>query len=499
MTPPIAAPPTLQQRLDDLVARAATVTADTDLAVDIAMVRDRLRRPLRVAIAGRAKAGKSTLLNALVGERLAATDATECTRIVTWYRHDLGYSVTAALRSGERRSLEFSRADGSVEIQLGVHAIADVERLEVGWPSSRLEALTLIDTPGLDSSARESSQRTVDALIGDEADGGEADAVVYLMRHLHRNDADFLEAFNPGRLAMASPVNAVALLSRADEIGAGRPDALESASAIAARYAADPRVRSQALTVLPIAGLLAETGATLTEFEVSWLRQVVALAASEVDGLLLSVDRFRGGAANPLPEEARERLLDRFGLFGLRFALDRLRAQPAQTAPDLARALVEASGIRAVDAQIRRHFADRSDVLKARSALARLRSIVAAAGASRLPGAAELAVEVERIGASSSELLELRLLHDVHAGRLTVSDEELVELNRLLASGPAAGRLGQPEDTPAAELRSVAVLSIDRWRTRASNPLLDRPTAEAGERVARTYESLYLQLDAENR
>jgi len=64
---------------------------------------DQLRRldePLRVAIAGKVKAGKSTLLNALVGEELAPTDAGECTRIVTWYADGRTYSVTAHLRDG---------------------------------------------------------------------------------------------------------------------------------------------------------------------------------------------------------------------------------------------------------------------------------------------------------------------------------------------------------------------------------------------------------------
>ena len=57
-------------------------------------VLDRLDEPLRVAIAGKVKAGKSTLLNALVGEELAPTGAGECTRIVTWYRDGITYRAT---------------------------------------------------------------------------------------------------------------------------------------------------------------------------------------------------------------------------------------------------------------------------------------------------------------------------------------------------------------------------------------------------------------------
>ena len=48
---------------------------------------DRIDAPLRVAIAGKVKAGKSTLLNAMVGEMIAATDAAECTKLVTWYQY----------------------------------------------------------------------------------------------------------------------------------------------------------------------------------------------------------------------------------------------------------------------------------------------------------------------------------------------------------------------------------------------------------------------------
>ena len=70
----------------------------------IVAARRRIDEPLRVAIAGKVKAGKSTLLNALVGEGLAPTDAGECTRIVTWYADGPTYSVTAHLTDGTHRA-----------------------------------------------------------------------------------------------------------------------------------------------------------------------------------------------------------------------------------------------------------------------------------------------------------------------------------------------------------------------------------------------------------
>jgi hypothetical protein len=479
-------------RLDGLAADAARIVAGTALAADVEGVRARLHRPLRVAIAGRTKAGKSTLLNALVGERLAATDATECTRLVTWYRYDLGYSVAVQLRTGERGNLEFDRSNG-LEIRLGGYDLDEVERLEVGWPSARLTNVTLIDTPGIDAGATDPTTRTVTALVDDEG-AGEADAVIYLMRHLHERDAAFLEAFDAQSAASGSPVNAVALLSRADEIGGGRLDALESSARVANRYSADPRVATLVMAVLPICGLLAETGASLRESELAWLRQVATLEQPTVDALLLSVDRFRSRDENPLPAEAREHLLNRFGLFGLRRSVAALRERPDLSASELSRLLVDASGIRAVEGLIRRHFADRADALKARTALARLRSVATRAAAAGLAGADDLAAGVERLEASSPELGHLRLLHLVHARLADLNDGERAEVDRLLGPGSLAERVGEPVGTAVPRLREVTLGSIERWRVRASQPMLDRRTTEAAEAVARAYEGIHQQL-----
>ena len=109
--------------------------------------------------------------------------------------------------------------------------------------------------------------------------------------------AENLEAFMDHSIAHASPVNAVVVLSRADEIGSARPDALISARAIADRYAADPRVRELASGVVPVAGLLAETGATLRQDQFEWVRRLANLPHADRELLLVSVDRFRDDEA----------------------------------------------------------------------------------------------------------------------------------------------------------------------------------------------------------
>jgi len=148
-----------------IAAEAQRVARGTDEEAAVALVMRRLDEPLRVAIAGRVKAGKSTLLNALVGERLAATDAGECTKVVTWYRHALGYRVVAELRPAGTRELAIRRRDGALDIDLGGLPLEAIERIEVGWPSQKLVELTLIDTPGLASANEATSERTTRALL----------------------------------------------------------------------------------------------------------------------------------------------------------------------------------------------------------------------------------------------------------------------------------------------------------------------------------------------
>jgi hypothetical protein len=464
-----------------------------DRAAELRQLAGRLKGPLRIAIAGRVKAGKSTLLNALVGERLAPTDAGECTRIVTWYRRDDSYGVRARYVDGTMADLPFERAEGTLHIDLGDGDPATIEHIDVRWPSANLDRITLIDTPGLASLDDQNSARTVEFLASGDGEGPtDADAVVYLMRHIHRQDVEFLDAFMDRTVAQASPANAIGVLSRADEIGGGRLDALDSARRIAKRYREDESVKTLCSTVIPVAGLLAEGGATLRQDEYRDLALIAAEDDPTLNALLITSDRFRMAGIGPLTSEKRTHLLGRFGLFGVRFAVDQIRSGAAADAPAMARSMVHASGVGELRRLLVDHFLPRARVLQGRAVLVALRAL---AGELDVGDARWLSDEIEQIESTTGELAELRLLHLAIAGAAGFSDAETEEVRALLLPGEPAVRLGLHGAEPDA-LRNAVIAAVERWRLRSSDPRNDPIEVEACELVAQTYERLYVLVDA---
>jgi hypothetical protein len=478
-----------------LLASAATAYAGTAGAEEVAGLQRRLDEPLRVAIAGKVKAGKSTLLNALVGEELAPTDAGECTKIVTWYVDGIAYKVTMHPKEGGvARQVPFSRDDGAIEVDLGGWLADHIDRLVIEWPSSSLRTMTLIDTPGIASLSTDVSARTHEFLSSGIDHHTPADAVLYLMRHLHSSDINFLETFHDQEFSQPTPVNAIAVLSRADEVGVGRLDAMASADRIAARYRVDPKIRRLCQTVVPVAGLLAQSGNTLRESEFKQFELLRQAPVDDVESLLLSADRFcTTVTAIPITPIEREALLDRFGLFGVRLAIELLRIGAVRNSSELSDALVARSGLTELTSVLQTQFAARRDVLKARSALFGLEALLQSMP---VAGQDSLASERERITAGAHEFAEIRLLNALRAGSVDVKADESEAMERLLGANGASipARLGLPEDATPDQLRAAMLEELARWQRRAENPLSSREVADAARDLVRTCSGIFVQL-----
>ncbi|MQY24053.1 dynamin family protein [Nocardia macrotermitis] len=463
----------------------------------------RLEQPLRVALAGQLKAGKSTLLNALVGQDIAPTDATECTRMVTWYRHGATPRVGAMSADGVRADVVVRRSPGADGLP-GAHGLTfdlsalrwpagerrEVDHLAVEWPAATLSRTTIIDTPGISSLSRAVSHRTERLLAESPEDTGDtlpaADAVVYLLRRLDDADIDFLERIGTGE---QGPLGVIGVVSRADEIGSGRIDALHSARDVASRFAGELERTGLCQEVIPVVGLLAFAAATLRQREFDAFEALATVPVDDLALALLSADRFaRPDLPLPVPPALRAHLAARFGLFGIRLAVTLIRLG-ARDSSTLATELTNRSGLDELRTVLDVQFAQRADQLKAHSALTGLSRILTAHSGT---AADQLLPRVRTLLADVHGFAELRLLGHLRTDELPFAPDDLTELHRLIGGTGIAPhlRLGLPPDATPAQLRAAALAAIRKWRSRAAHPLSDQFTATACRTATRSAEGV---------
>jgi hypothetical protein len=470
-----------------LLERTLSRTRDVVDRDDLEAARARLDGPLTVAVAGRVKAGKSTLVNAMLGQAVAPTDAAECTRVVTWYRDGPSYRIEVVARDGSREQRPFLHDSGALRIQLG-RPVEEVDRIEVWLPSGRLRKQTLVDTPGIASLSTQVSARSIAALADDERPAA-ADAVLYLLRHMHSSDVRFLEAFHGSELAHASPVNAVGVLSRADEVGLCRMDAMDVADRVAGRYRNEPALRRLCPVVLPVAGLLAEASSLLREEEYRALVVLAGLSVRETVALLLTAEDFVAEPCALVSDEVRRRLLTRMGLYGVRMATHLVRTGAVTSSTALVDHLRGLSGLTQLQALLDAEFGSRAQLLKARSALAALDAVLARG---RVAGAPDVLRDIEELRSGAHEFEEIRQLHLIRSGSVRATPEQLAALEQLLGGTghDASSRLGLAVDVPEEAVLEAARVELDRWRRTATHPLSGRDLRLAAATASRTCEQI---------
>lgn len=478
-------PPSLDESARGLLTEALELYRDREPATDqLRHHLSRLAGPLRVAVAGPWQSGKSTLVNALLGEEVAPVVAAGGEQVFAWYQ-DGPQPHAVAYPAG--RELPVTRSAGGMSVDTGGWQPAPVNDIVVTWPTRTLRHTTLVDTPAVPAGDDPARAATAGKIWRD------ADAVLYLTRDARGTDLRFLADAQRGTVGRSAPVNALLVLSRTDELGGGRIDALLAARQLARRQYHHPRVSSRCLGVVATSGLVALAGRVLSEPEYAALAALAGIPRTELDGLLLSTDRFVGSQPPaPVGVAARRALLDRLGIFGVRLAITLIRTGSDSRAR-LAAELVRRAGLTELRECLARCFVERREVLQARSALATLESVLRS---EPRPGARRLFANLERTLANAHDLRELRLLGWLQGHRVGFDGELTAEARRLIGengTGPPA-RLGVDPDASAGQLRQLSQEALARWQGRAEDPLLSLEQRRAARVVVRSCEWILAQL-----
>ena len=479
---------------------ALTLAAGHDeTAGQVQSLLDDLGQPLKVAVAGQVSAGKSTLVNAIVGERVAETGKAETTQVNWWFRYGAEPGMVFRRRAAAPLRVPLDGAFVPPDLDLDV-----IDPITVLLPKPLLEKLTLIDSPGLSSPNEDRSERAV-RLMADQttAAAEQADALVYVSQEVPggaRAD-EHLKMFQRlfSNFGERSPTNAVYVLTQVDrgwdyEDDEGRSP-LDTAARLLGNHAAD--LWRRVWDSRPVVGHLAELsladGALLEPAELDAIRALARHA--DWDELLVSVGELRAAGVAEVEPAARERLWRRLGgQYGLRLCLT-LAASDASD-DEILSGIREASGIDAVLALVDDLFRRRSELVRSDLALRRLER-VALARTGRLPGevAARVLERVERVreSATGKEVRRLDVLRLVCAppdGQLRLSDDRRREVRSLLGEDTAAARLDMPAPTPTAELIVIAAERRRWWRAQEGQT----PITPQMRRVAAETSLAYQQL-----
>lgn len=294
-------------------ATEALAQGGPELAEHAAELRKMVSRPPRVAIVGRLKSGKSTLVNALTQHLIAATGSLECTMAVSMYFD--GAPARAEVHNVNGEINRVPLGNGPLE-DLGF-PLDQVEHVEQFLPNAQLRRLSLIDTPGTATLTVENEARTRRVLVDGQKDTRKAsswaDSLVFLSDSAPRED----ERLFLTQLGM-TPLTSVGVLSRADSFGAGafgHRDPLEYAHSHAQDIA--KQLGNSVLEVLPLSGFMAESAAVgrITGHIARILAQLAPLGRDE---LLDALELPDPSVVLPgFTAAMRDELLDTVGEYGI--------------------------------------------------------------------------------------------------------------------------------------------------------------------------------------
>jgi hypothetical protein len=449
---------------------------------------------LRVAVVGRVCQGKSTLVNALIGEPLTPTGTLELSYSVNHIRYGSPPCLTVHLKGGDTMVASLDDLEGfAARREDNRDLLASIDYLDVVSDQPYLLGFDLIDTAGLDSAWVEDSAVTLEFLRKSREDletetveaANKADALIVVMskRGMSATDEEMLRAFLGRESASRSPVTTIGVLTKVEDLWPSSPDPFDAARQIRDLMLSNESVRSMLFEVVPVCGKLAETAAGLGPAELDDLRQLADAPKGKVELSLQSAQVFlREDRGLPLTARRRGELYAAFTGYGLTVATSLVRNDTDVTPTELRERLAVASGISGLRDRLTDHFAHRADLLKARLAgelMLRadrsLRRDLGPADRRVLDGVTAMVTAYRR----ELGLAELDLLQRLQTGALPVSDADREEILRLIGEYGVAvpARLGLPPEAPLAGLAARAEALHERWLLNGP-AILDRESAD---------------------
>ncbi len=371
----------LKQELFDAAQRFRDLELPNSFCNEMERLAQEVDQPCVVAIVGRVNAGKSTFINALLGQDLAKVGNTETTATINYFRYGNSnpeFPVRCYWRSGgwdDKDRAFLDSLQGNDEETL--RRANDIKHLEYRLPTELLKQVTLVDTPGTMAVVDEHQNRTAKFMklyqqLRERHDqdtqelGNTADAVVYLFGEVARaNDQELLDEFrHTTRSKSRAALNAIGVMSKIDL----QPEIMMRRNELANRIA--NQLKESLNTVIPVSAGLKNSLHRLQDGDQSILSRLIKIAREIPPsklGKFLDSDSFFLNLPAPVSSEDRENLLDDLGddvPWTVFTTIAQAASNPNLDQGEIIQHLEELAGFSKLNQTLEQHFFQRGEFLR---------------------------------------------------------------------------------------------------------------------------------------
>ena len=351
-----------------------------DLAPDMRRLLRIAETPFTLAVVGQMRAGKSSLLNALIGTDLAVVGVNETTATINWFKYGQGDKIQRFnVIWKDRPAEEFELP----EIRRWVGDSPDAAAtnwLEFFADTPYLQIANIVDTPGTRSAIQDHTE-TINDFLATKRDGetwrlgGEADAILYVVPPVAReSDGEMLKEFeSTTRLPGSSPYNSMAVVHKWETLDAADPHAEAQGKAERIFKA----MRGLVSVVMPVSAPL---GRAAEKFDNRFWQCALNLAAntpaSVLEDMLLGEEDFRDQHPRcSVSEKDRREFQSQYPMPWpcLKFIIQTAALTATPEPGALRRTILEKSGLGKLRQELQSRFFAKSRVIKTFSVLSKAR------------------------------------------------------------------------------------------------------------------------------